>query len=164
MRTAPTTIRSRAMTLGAVLALAVGAGACADDDVAVDEPEVVDEVDITDEGTDEGTDEAVEGQIFDDPDEFLDQQVTVSGDVTEVVNEPYAFLLAAEGTQEPSILVVSAGDTEVQPGDNVTVSGTAREFSLTSVEADFGFDLPDEQFTEHEGDTFVRAEQVSTTG
>jgi len=110
--------------------------------------------------------------ITDNPSEYYDSTVTVSGEVGELIG-PRAFTI---GTQDDlgggTLLVVGAqqlpniieGEAEEIAAEDVTqVTGPVREFNLAEIEDEVGADLDDGLFAEYEGDPAVVANTVDLT-
>lgn len=126
-------------------------------------------------GPEQGTD--VEDVAEAEPEEgegaqLLGQNVTVSGEVDEVVDEG-AFRVGGDDLGGDSALVLSQSGsfddlgTDVNEGlvedDTVVqVTGTVREFDLAAFEEEFGVDYDDELYEEFEGEVVIVADQVST--
>ncbi|MDQ4075974.1 MAG: hypothetical protein M3220_06980 [Chloroflexota bacterium] len=86
-------------------------------------------------------------EISADPDEYIDQLVTVNGFVDQFV-APNAFMLVEEDElTDDGILVLASGDLTgaLESGDNVLVSGTVQQ--LTQAEFEEEFELDDEELT-----------------
>ncbi|MCW4386150.1 hypothetical protein OH146_10235 [Salinibacterium sp. SYSU T00001] len=98
---------------------------------------------------------------FDDSYEtYLGQQVTVSAEVGEVISEE-AFTLGDGMTVAP-LLIVHEGATTVEEGDEVAVTGFARDnFELIEAEEETDLDLEDGLFEEYEGDNYIEAREIS---
>lgn len=107
-------------------------------------------------------------------DDLLGQDVTVSGELTEVVADG-AFWVGGSGDffGEGGAPVVSASGTFADMGIDdpeglvdsdtiVQVSGTVQEFVLVDLEEEWGIDLVDEGYEELEGEAVIVADQVNT--
>lgn len=115
---------------------------------------------------------ATVSDITDNPQEYYDSNVTVSGGVGELVG-PRAFTIGTEDdVGGGTLLVVGAkqlpevieGDAEeIAADDVVQVSGPAQEFNIAEIEDEFGFDLEDGLFSEYEGKPVVVANTVDLT-
>lgn len=93
--------------------------------------------------------------ITGEPDTYLGQQVTVSGEVEKVLDS-HAFLFGDE-----KLLAVSADprdDLFVEP--TAYVRGEVREFNLVEIEEEFGIDLDDRSFAEFDGEPFIAVEAM----
>jgi len=126
-------------------------------------------------GPEQGTD--VEEVAEAEPDEndqegpdLLGQQVTVSGEATEIV-EPSAFVIGGDALGGDGALVLSANGTLADLATPVTedtvgsdavlqVTGTVEELVVVDLEEEYGFDLDDEALEEWEGDAVIVADQV----
>lgn len=74
---------------------------------------------------------------FDDS-KYLGEQVTVSAEVTRVLSAR-SFELAGDGYGDDSLLVVSAGSSEViEKGNVAKVTGTVEEFSYDAFAKEYG--------------------------
>lgn len=122
---------------------------------------------LPDVGADGGN--AGESDIFgEDAQNLVGQQVTVSAEVSELVDHSEigaAFYIAGE-SGEP-IAVLSAGQVDqLQPDDVVEVSGTVKVVQRDSFEEDFGaaaddlFTDPDAFFDEAENQVAIAADSV----
>lgn len=112
-------------------------------------------------------------QIAENPQNYLGQQVSAVGEVTEIIG---SRAIVAESTEFESneILVLSkqplmpvgggVGDESFlyQNGDRIAVNGTVREFNLREIEKELGFDLVDEQFSQWEGRSVIIADSIET--
>lgn len=105
-----------------------------------------------------------EREFFENPDNFVGQQVTVSGKVTEVLR-PRAFRLSGEGAGATPLLVVSPAVANVATGQVVRVTGTVQRFDIPGwvreFGQDFGFDFNDPVFQEFVGRATIVAESVT---
>ncbi len=115
---------------------------------------------------------ATVSNITDNPQEYYDSTVTVSGEVGELLG-PRAFTIGTEddvggGTllvigakQLPQIIEGEA--EEIAADDVVQVSGPVQEFNIAEIEDEIGFDLEDGLFSEYEGKPVVVANTVDLT-
>lgn len=105
-----------------------------------------------------------ERRFFENPDDFVGQQATVSGKVTEVLR-PRAFRLSGEDVGAKPLLVVSPQQTNVETGQVVRVEGTVRRFDIPEwireFGQDLGFDLNDPVFQEFVGRPAIVAQSVT---
>jgi hypothetical protein len=104
---------------------------------------------------------ATVSNINEQPESYYGQEVTVTGDVVEL-ESTYAFELddpALLGGD--TLLVVGGEDMTVTEGETVQVTGTVRQFNLTEVESETGFDLEDELFTDFGDRPVIVASSVS---
>ncbi len=105
-----------------------------------------------------------ETRFFENPDEFLGQEVTVSGEVTEVLR-PRAFRLSRVGGGETSLLVVGAEEANVARGQVVRVTGTVLRFDVPNWVRDFGqdvgVDFNDPVFQQFAGRASIVAQSVT---
>ncbi|ELS50865.1 hypothetical protein [Streptomyces viridochromogenes] len=114
-------------------------------------------------GSDAGADvqEVQEDAFWRDTDRWVGEQVTVSAEVSEVVNED-AFTIA--GTEDPDVdelLVVSADTTGVEEGDLAKVTGTVKEnFNPADAEEDLGADWENEIFADWVNEHYIQASSV----
>ncbi len=107
--------------------------------------------------------------ITDNPQEYYNSNVTVSGQVGELVG-PRAFTIGTEDdVGGGTLLVVGAqqlpeiieGEAEeIAADDVVQVSGPVQEFNIAEVEDEIGFDLQDGLFSDFEGRPVVVANTV----
>lgn len=129
----------------ALLAATLLLGACAQEPL---EPEE----DATAEAT-------PEKNVFAEPDEFVGQEVRIRGRVESVVS-PRMFNLEEPGETGNRLQVFSAGQTPVDEGQVVRVTGTVREFELAAFEQELQVDLEDELFKAFVGVPVVLARSV----
>ncbi len=90
-----------------------------------------------------------ESDAFDDDgfaDSLVGQQVTVSGNVSEMVGQN-AIRLGGEDFGGDGILVIQVTASGISEDDNVRVTGTVRDFDAASFEREFGTDV-------YEGDLY----------
>lgn len=71
------------------------------------------------------------------------QQVTVSGNVSEVVSAS-AVRLGGDDFGGDGLLVVGVSRTDIDKGDDVRVTGTVRTFDAARFETEFGWDFYDD--------------------
>ena len=122
---------------------------------------------FTTEGT-AGTEEAVGSGVIEatDADQYVGEQVTVSGNVSSTPTDN-AFTLGADDVGGQGLLVVSAqnvGDQAlVETGANVQVQGTVREgFNAQEVATELGIEWTDpEALSAFEGENYLVAESIS---
>ncbi len=97
-------------------------------------------------------------QITNNPDEFYEESVTVSGQVADVVR-PNAFLIGGDGNQ---LLVVGTRELKrkVDEGDRVRVAGTVRQFAIDNFRKEFDRGIDNEYFREFEGKPAVYPRSV----
>jgi hypothetical protein len=167
---ARTTTLPQGWQIGFIAVLAVlGFTACNEDSAG---PEVgADVEDVREEPGIDGNDDAVGGavdgdnavggdeELFEDPEPFLGERVTVSAEVAEVVS-PAALRIAGEGFPESEpVLVVGApnGVPNVDDDDIAEVTGTVREFAVADVEQELDIDL----FVDYEDDHVIVASSVT---
>ncbi len=152
-------------TLAPAAALALlfgGATACSDDSAGPEGGTTVEDIAAEDE-EDEVADEPFEvdaetAEVFADPAAFVDQEVTVSAQVSEVISEQ-AFVI---GNEEQQILVVGAESLGVtlMPGVVAQVQGVVKGFNLVEVEEALGVDLDDDSFVPFEGQNYIISDNV----
>lgn len=106
------------------------------------------------------------GDFAANPDQYVGQEVVVSGTVSSIVGDN-AFTIGADDIGGEGLLVVSAtsiGQQElVEQGAVVQVTGTvAEQFSADTVANDLGIEWEDpEAFAGFEGQNYLNAESVS---
>lgn len=106
--------------------------------------------------------EATIGRIDADPGAYLDNVVTVTGEVAEVLRDGIVRL------EEPGLgggeLLVVVGDAApegtLEEGQSLTVTGMVRQFRLQELEGGLGFDLDDGIFAGWENRAVIMAESV----
>ncbi len=120
--------------------------------------------------------------VTDNPDELYGKQITLSGLVTEVVGPNAVAIGGDEFIGGEPVLILGAkklpqiveglpeGEPfEVQQQDLVQATGTLREFNVSEVENDIGYELDDNLFSDWEGepvlvaDSFVLSPQQDET-
>lgn len=116
--------------------------------------------------------ETTVGAISQDPQSFIGERVTVSGEVSEVIT-PFSWVLGGEqfvGGAEllvigppPAVGVTDVEEQEVYPQDIVQVSGEVREFNRAELEEEWGAEFPAEAFEGREGEAVLVGESVSLT-
>lgn len=117
--------------VGAIIAaIALGAWLANDDDSAGPERGVTVE--------DVAASDAFDGDGF--ADSLLGQQVTVSGNVSEMVGQN-AIQLGAEDFGGDGILVMQVTASGISEGDDVRVTGTVRNFDAAAFKREFGTDI-----------------------
>ncbi|WNV77665.1 hypothetical protein [Geodermatophilus sp. DSM 44513] len=163
MRSTPTPrSRTARATVATVAAFAtVGLAACGDtagDEAGADVEEVTED-DAAAAGPYDG---AYDSAFYGDVTSYVDEQVTLSADVNEVIT-PEAFTIAGadDTTVEPLLVVGATGDDQLSPETTVEVTGTVMEgFTVTDVEQDLGIDLDDALFEEYADENYVVADSV----
>ena len=91
---------------------------------------------------------------------YTGQEVSLLGEVERVLS-PIAFVLAGEDGVEPILVISQSEFGDLRPGQAVAVAATPwDEFELTEVEEAIGSDLPDEAYTDWEGEPFLDASIV----
>ncbi len=116
--------------------------------------------------TEEVTNEEADCPVFTEenlaqqPECFVGQHVTVSGEVTEVF-DPRSFRLGGQDFAEEVLLVVSANNANVSTGQVVRVTGTVREeFAVADFEENIEADLDDEALAPAVGEHYIVADKV----
>lgn len=113
------------------------------------------------------------GAVTQNPQEFMGQQVIVSGEISEILT-PLAYVIGGEAFVGGGELLVvgpppAAGSTalieedEVYPQDIIQVSGEIREFNRAELEEEWGADFPEEVFTGREGEPVLIGETITLT-
>ncbi len=103
-----------------------------------------------------------EGQnviVADSVDTLTGEEVTVAGEVSEVVSD-VAFRLAGVGWD---VLILDSAQAAAVEGEAVQVSGTVRRFEILTLEEEFGTDLDDELYTDFEGQLVLVADSIEPT-
>lgn len=98
--------------------------------------------------------------FFEDRETFIDEPVTVSGKIVEVLN-PNAFVI---GEGELATLVTretSDNMLTLQPGEIAQVTGPVGNFVLVDVESELSTDFEDEDFNPFESGPYIAAENVN---
>jgi hypothetical protein len=98
------------------------------------------------------------------PGQYTGQPVTVSGGVSDTVDQR-SFTLSSGGLLDPNeILVVrtseQAQDVAVAEGDGIRISGELRLFELAEVESGFRLDLDNELYDRYQTDPVILADFV----
>ena len=170
--------RSTRMLATSLFAVAgLGLAGCGGEEEPVAEEPVVEEpaVEETNPVSDEATGEiaaepTTEGEMaagemayegpYDDTfleeiDTYVDQDVMVSGEVSEVIG-PDSF--AISGATEPMLIVEGQEIPAVDEGNAVQVTGTVEQaFDIVEVEEQLGTDLEDSLYTAYEGEPYIMA-------
>jgi hypothetical protein len=110
------------------------------------------------------------------PDQFVGQDVIVSGSIGEVLS-PQAFAIGEEGGEGQEVLVVASNEfpailpqgageifeEDLASGDFVRVAGFVVEFDVAAIEQEIGTDLPSdvERFS---GQPVIIASALETAG
>ncbi|MDP8928202.1 MAG: DUF4131 domain-containing protein [Actinomycetota bacterium] len=106
-----------------------------------------------------------EREFFENPDNFVGREVTVSGKVTDEVLRARAFRLSGEDVGAPPLLVVSSQQANVETGQVVRVTGTVRRFDIQEFTRDleeiFGVDFNAPEFREFVGQPVIVAQSVT---
>lgn len=149
----PRTARPLAAAAAGLLLLA----GCGDDD------DTGDDVSIEDVTEEFGLDYGPLGQVVEDGDQYIGEEVTVTGEVTAQVDDR-VFHIAAEPDTD-GLLIVSQEPIvdELDSDDVVEVTGTVREKDADSFEGDFGMPY-DEAFTDLRGRHAIDATSVEVVG
>lgn len=110
--------------------------------------------------------------IVDNPEEFYDSTLTVSGLVSEVVGPNAVTIGGQDGIFEEELLIVGAqplpelaeGDAvEIAVDDLVQATGTLQEFQVPEFEEALGTQFDDNLFSEYEGEPALQASSVALT-
>lgn len=134
------------------VALAAGLVACDGDSAGPEEGVTAGEVA---EADGEGIASA---DVFTDPSEFVGRDVTVSGEVAEVVSAR-AFVIAAGEIGEQLLVFSATGEPGPEVGAVVRVEGTVREVAVGPFEEDFDVEL-EPLLEEFVGEVAVAADRV----
>lgn len=151
----PRPARALAAAAASLLLLA----GCGDDDSAGTDEDVSVE-DVTEEP---GLDYGPLGEVVEDGDQFLGEEVTVSGEVTAQVDDRVFHIASEPGTN--GLLIVSEEPIVDRLDSNavVEVTGTVRELSASTFETEFG--LPyDEDYDSFGGRHAILATDVEIVG
>ncbi len=120
--------------------------------------------DIQDVQPQDQTDAFDERRFFEDPNDYLGQEVTVNGEVTEVIR-PRAFRFARQDGGATSLLVVSAQEANAEEGQVVRVTGTVLRFDVPEWVRDFGqdvgLDFNDPAFQQFVGQPAIVAQSIT---
>jgi hypothetical protein len=118
---------------------------------------------------------ATVNELLGNPDAFYGTEVAVTGEVTEVIT-PLTFELNGDinadssryGDSADGLLVIKDlegnSDPEVEVGQTVEVTGTAREFNVQEVDDDISGSLAASVFTYWAGQSSLVATSVEPTG
>lgn len=128
-----------------------------------------------DQAIDDAPQQTTVADIAQDPQSYVGERVTVSGEVSEILT-PFAYVLGGEqfvGGDEllvvgppPAVTTGEAGDeatTEVYAQDIVQISGEVREFNRAELEEEWNAEFPPEAFEGREGSVVLVGEAVSLT-
>ncbi len=149
--------RLRTAVATGVAAAALGLAGCGEDPGTVDVPEVGPGSELAEP--------AFEGQFGEDfladVDGFTGRQVTVSGEVAEVLQPQVFALTSASDAVEPILVVGGEVPGSLEAGTPVQVSGSLEQgFDVVDVEDRVGFDLDDPLFEQYSGAPFLIAGTV----
>ncbi|HSP03488.1 MAG TPA: hypothetical protein VLR27_08310 [Acidimicrobiales bacterium] len=149
----PRTVRPLAAAAASLLLLA----GCGDDD------DTGDDVSIEDVTEEPGLDYGPLGQIVEGGDQYIGEEVTVTGEVTAQIDDR-VFHIAAEPDTD-GLLIVSQEPIvdELDSDDVVEVTGIVREKDADSFEGDFGMTY-DERYTDFRGRHAIDATSVEVVG
>jgi hypothetical protein len=131
-------------------------------------------------GGEEGAADGAEGisfsEIADNPEQWIGQQVTVRGNLDDLVGQR-SFTLTEPGLGADSFLVVAQGADTIpteEPifgeqgagaGEWVQVTGMVQRYDLAAVEEDIGFDLQDDLFAAYtQEDLVIVASSINVIG
>ncbi|MGY1709011.1 hypothetical protein ACI8AC_05820 [Geodermatophilus sp. SYSU D00758] len=156
--------RIAGMTTAGMLALApFTLAACGEETTGAEQGASVQDIQEEDTGT-LAYEGAYDSAFYGDIDSYVGEQVTVSAEVNEVLDQQAMTIAGTDGEVEP-LLVVGAGDTSAyQNGEAVQVTGTVEQnFVLTDVEDELGVDLTDDLYADFEGEPYVMASSVDSS-
>jgi hypothetical protein len=151
------TLPPRARPLAAAAAGLLLLAGCGDDDATTDD------VSIEDVTEDEGLDYGPLGQVIEDGDQYLGQEVTVTGEVTAQIDDRVLHIADEAGTD--GLLVVSREPItdELDSDDVVEVTGTVRESDPDQFESQFGMSYQD-TYSDFGGRHAIDATSVEVVG
>lgn len=111
-----------------------------------------------------GSQNTTVGAIMEEPESFIGENVTVSGEVSQVLT-PFSYIIGGEqfvGGSElliigppPAVSSTPIADQEVYPQDVVQISGEVREFDRAAFEQELNVDLPADVFDQYAGEPVV---------
>jgi hypothetical protein len=166
---------TRMLATGLFAVAGLGLAGCGGEEPVAEEPVVeegaTEENPVSDEATGEvAAEPTTEGEMaagemayegpYDDAfleeiDTYVDQDVMVSGEVSEVI-APDSF--AISGATEPLLIVEGQEIPSVDEGNAVQITGTVEQaFDIVEVEEQLGTDLEDSLYTAYEGEPYVIA-------
>lgn len=100
------------------------------------------------------------GQLVEDPAAFVSEQVTVNGEILEVI-DAHSVRIGEPAGGGGSLLVVTAGETALGEGEVVEVTGqVTSDFAVTQVERTFGAELSEEKYRSFVGEHYLLAFEV----
>lgn len=99
------------------------------------------------------------GRIDNNPGAYLDNVVTVSGEVAEVLREGIVRLEGADG-DDVLVLLGDTASSAARAGQELTVTGEVRQFRLEDLEREFGFDLDAGIFAGWENRALIVADSI----
>lgn len=110
--------------------------------------------------------------IAEDPQFFVGERVTVSGEVSEILT-PFSYVIGGEqfvGGDEllvvgppPAATTDEAQDRQVYPRDIVQITGEVREFDRAELEEEWQTEFPEDVFQDYEGDVVLVGESIGLT-
>jgi len=116
-----------------------------------------------DANTDLAATDSLGSELYENPERYVGQQVTVSGQITEML-EPGSFVLSGDDVLGDGLLVVesSGGRDRFQDGAVVQVTGMVREgFTVADAEAAVGVDLDNSLYGDYADQHYITAQSVS---
>ena len=168
--------RRRVATVLIAALAAVGLAGCGDDDGGEDTA-VLDEDTQAETEDETGADSDIVDQtenVVADPEAFVGDEVTISGEVDRVYEDANAFLadvlagpeVTGGGNQALTVLSAPDAAANVADGDSVQVSGVLQEFDPSLVAEELGIDELPEALGARlvPGDFVIIANDISTTG
>jgi hypothetical protein len=122
-------------------------------------------------GPNDDSDDAI-AQIASDPERYYDMSVTLEGEV-ESTRGPRMFLIQEEeGLVDDTLLVITrdplipsaqrTADNPLLEDDDVTVTGMIREFNVSDIEKEIGFDFDPKIEEEFKNKPIIIADTVQT--
>lgn len=151
----PRTARPLAAAVAGLFLLA----SCGDDDSAGGEEDVSVE-DVTEEP---GLDFNAMGEVIEDGDQYLGQEVTVSGEVTAQINDRVFHIASEPGTDGLLIISEEPIVDQLDSATVVEVVGTVREVDQSTFETEFGMPY-DEDYDSVGGRHAILATDVEIVG
>lgn len=134
-------------------------GADVEDVVEENEP-LEDEV-LEDEAGPYAYDGIYDETFYDEYENYLGEEVTVSADVNEIVSDESFTIAGGFETTVEALLIVGA-TADVEEGESVKVTGIVRQaFDLPTVESDMGLDLDDDLYMDWDGQNYIEASSVT---
>lgn len=161
-------LRARVTALAAIPLIGIGLVGCSEDTAGPETGTDVEDIQEQDVAEEDGLTDATvpyhgpyDETFKDNVDDWVDQDVTVSADLNEVLTDRWFTIAGTDDTSVDALLVLHRDPGAFDPGETVEVTGTVHgEFVLIDVEMELDTDLDDEVFGQWEGEPYIDATAV----